>query len=181
MFVGRVNELGRLEQALIQTMAGEPGHFMITGERGIGKTSLLLYLKALAQGNITFNSVKFNFLVLDLDIDTNSTRLGIIHRIKMHLDSQLVKSEPARTFLKNVWSFLQRIHIMDSGITPESGKESDEVMLNEFFLTLAQVYGKTCNNDHETTFASRYGGILIIIDEADNCSPQLHLGSFISY
>ena len=69
---------------------------MITGERGIGKTSLLLYLKALAQGNIDFNSIKFKFLVLDLDIDTNSTQLGIIHRIQMRLDNQLGKDETAK-------------------------------------------------------------------------------------
>ena len=179
MFVGRVNELERLEQALIQTMAGEPAHFMITGERGIGKTSLLLYLKALAQGNITFNSVKFKFLVLDLDIDTNSTQLGLMHRIKMHLDNQLGKSEPARTFLRDAWSFLQRIHIMDSGITPEAERVSDEVMLDEFALTLAQVCERTCSATPESTFSARYEGIMIIIDEADNCSPQLHLGSFI--
>ena len=179
MFVGRVNELERLEQAFIQTIAGEPAHFMITGERGIGKTSLLLYLKALAQGNITFNSEKFKFLVLDLDIDTNSTQLGLINRIKMHLDTQLGKSESARTFLKDAWSFLQRVRIMDSGITPEIENISDEVMLDEFALTLAQVCERTCNASPESTFSTRYDGILILIDEADNCSPQLHLGSFI--
>ena len=35
MFVGRVNELGRLEQVLIQTMAGEPGYFMIRHYQGL--------------------------------------------------------------------------------------------------------------------------------------------------
>jgi AAA ATPase domain len=179
MFVGRVNELERLEQAFIQTKAGEPVHFMITGERGIGKTSLLFYLQALAQGNITFNSMKFNFLVLDLDIDTNTTQLGLIHRIKMHLDDQLEKNERARTFLKDAWSFLQRVHIMDSGITPETEKVLDEVMVDEFVLTLAQVCKRICNTDSEDTFSARYEGVLLIIDEADNCSSQLHLGSFI--
>jgi hypothetical protein len=179
MFIGRVNELKRLEQAFIQTIAGEPAHFMITGERGIGKTSLLLYLKALAEGYITLNSAKFNFLVLDLDIDTNSTQLGLIGRIKMHIDNRLGKSERARTFLKEAWSFLQRVHIMDSGITQESENASDEVMLDEFSLMLAQICERTCNPEGEPTFSAKYQGILLVIDEADNCSPQLHLGSFI--
>ncbi len=38
VFVGRLEEIKRLEQALIQSRSGEPAHFMITGERGIGKT-----------------------------------------------------------------------------------------------------------------------------------------------
>ena len=44
MFVGRVGELEKLEAALLQTKAGQPTNFMLTGERGIGKTSLLDYL-----------------------------------------------------------------------------------------------------------------------------------------
>lgn len=178
MFVGRVSEIERLEQALVQTRAGEPAHFMITGERGIGKTSLLLYLKALAQGKIQFNSVTFNFLVLDLDVEPNSTQLGLISRIKMRLENQLGKSERARTFLKESWAFLQRLHIMDFGIAPEQKNSSEEVLLDEFALTLAQVCERTCNPDSEPTFSARHDGILLIIDEADNCPSQLHLGSF---
>jgi hypothetical protein len=52
MFVGRLDELGALEQSLVQTRAGQPKHFMVTGERGIGKTSLLNYLRWVAQGQI---------------------------------------------------------------------------------------------------------------------------------
>ncbi len=181
MFVGRIQEIERLEQALVQTKSGEPAHFMITGERGIGKTSLLLYLKALAKGDILFNSLSFNFLILDLDVDTYSTQLGLINRIKMHLDKQLGESEPARIFLKDAWSFLQRVRIMNSGIDNKPNTASDEVILDEFALTLAQVCKRTCGlvSDSESPFSAKYDGILLIIDEADNCSPQLQLGSFL--
>ncbi|MDI6740387.1 MAG: hypothetical protein QME74_08500 [Candidatus Edwardsbacteria bacterium] len=43
-FVGRLDEIKSIERSLIQTRADSPCHFMITGERGIGKSSLLLYL-----------------------------------------------------------------------------------------------------------------------------------------
>jgi len=39
MFVGRVTELDKLEADLIQARAGQPTNFMLTGERGIGKTT----------------------------------------------------------------------------------------------------------------------------------------------
>ena len=41
MVVGRINEIERIENSLFQTKADRSSHFMITGERGIGKTSLL--------------------------------------------------------------------------------------------------------------------------------------------
>jgi Cdc6-like AAA superfamily ATPase len=179
MFVGRIQEIERLEQALVQTRSGDPAHFMITGERGIGKTSLLLYLKFLAQGLIPYNAVSFNFLILDLDVDTNSTQLGLISRIKMHLDNQLGKTEHARNFLKEAWSFFQRVRIMDSGIASKSDNGSEEVVLDEFALTLAQVCARTCEIDSQLTFSAKYDGILLLIDEADNCSAQLQLGSFL--
>ena len=45
MFIGRIKEVERLESQLFQTKAGQPTNFLITGERGIGKSSLLLYKK----------------------------------------------------------------------------------------------------------------------------------------
>ena len=98
---------------------------MITGECAIDKTSLLLYLKALARGHLPFNSVTLKFLALDLDVDTNSTQLGLIRRIRMHLNTQLGQSEPARNFLQETWPFLQRLRIMDSGVAarPEDGRD----------------------------------------------------------
>lgn len=179
MFVGRLQEIERLEQSLVQTRSGEPAHFMITGERGIGKTSLLLYLKYLARGDIPFNSATFKFLVLDLDLDTNTTQLGLIRRIKMHLENQLGQSELARNFLNEAWAFLQRIRVMDSGIEKTPEDASDELLLDEFAITLARVCNRTCTPDAEAIFSARYDGILIVIDEADNCSLELHLGSFL--
>lgn len=179
MFVGRLQEIERLEQALVQAWAQEPAHFMITGERGIGKTSLLLYLKYLAKGDISFNSANFRYMVLDLDVDNNTTQLGLIRRIKMHLENQLGSTESARNFLKEAWSFLQRIRIMDSGIQAKNADASGEVLLDEFALSLARVCERTCDAKAETLFSARYDGILVVIDEADNCSPDLQLGSFL--
>jgi Cdc6-like AAA superfamily ATPase len=179
MFVGRLEEIKRLEQALIQSRSGEPAHFMITGERGIGKTSLLLYLKFLACGDIPYNKVNFRFLILNLDADANTTQVGIIKRIQMHLDRQLSQSEPARDFLKKAWSFVQRLRIMDSEIQAKASEASDELLLDEFALSLAQVCDRTCQADAQALFSAKYDGFLLLIDEADNCSPQLQLGSFL--
>ena len=78
MFVGRIDELQALEQSLVQTRAGQPKHFMLTGERGIGKTSLLNYLRWVAQGEIDgLDGEKFKFLVLDLATGASTDHSGI--------------------------------------------------------------------------------------------------------
>ena len=52
MFSGRLNEILALEKGLFQTKNGNPLNFLVTGERGIGKSSLLNYLRPLAEGSI---------------------------------------------------------------------------------------------------------------------------------
>ena len=179
MFVGRLEEIERLQQALVQARSQEPAHFMITGERGIGKTSLLLYLTYIAKGDIHFNSVNFHYMVLSLDVDSNTTQFGLIRRIQMCVEDQLGQTESARTFLKDTWSFLQRIRVMDSEIQARLPDASGEVLCDKFVQSLARVCERTCCDDAEKLFSARYDGILMVIDEADNCSPDLHLGSFL--
>ena len=97
----------------------------------------------------------------------------------MHLDDQLGETERARNFLKETWSFLQRVQIMDSGIGPMVESNLDEVILDEFALKLARVCERTCTADSRSPFSAKFDGVLLIIDEADNCSAQLNLGSFL--
>jgi hypothetical protein len=52
MFHGRVDELEFIDHCLLQTKKGNPQHFLIEGERGIGKSSLLLCEQFVAEGLI---------------------------------------------------------------------------------------------------------------------------------
>lgn len=179
VFVGRIAELERLEAALAQTCIDEPAHFMVTGERGIGKTSLLLYLNYVAKGQIPVDGRTFRFLVLNLDVDQSTTQIGLVRRIQNHLDNELGKSERARTFLKDAWSLLQRVRIMDSGIDAVDRTLCDEVTLDQFSISLANVAQRVCTSDSDSPFDARYEGILLLIDEADNSAANLNLGSFL--
>jgi len=85
MFAGRLNEISRLESFLFQTKASQPSNFLIIGERGIGKSSLLLFCKAIAEGAISIEEPKLNYLVIDLVIDQNTTQLGLIRKIELGL------------------------------------------------------------------------------------------------
>ena len=65
MFAGRLTEIITLEKGLHQTKNNNPINFLITGERGIGKSSLLTYIKFLANGEIKSPDYNlFNFLTI---------------------------------------------------------------------------------------------------------------------
>lgn len=177
-FVGRLVELRRLKSALIQTSAGKPVNFMITGERGIGKTSLLNYLKHAAEGRIQIEGATLSFVVVDSDVDQATTQLGLISKIQLGLEKALGRQEAAREFLKNAWSFLQRIEA--GGIkVGEAKKASDELLLDEFAYSLAETANRVCSDaEGPSLWNTKADGLLILIDEADNGGKALHLGSF---
>jgi Cdc6-like AAA superfamily ATPase len=59
MFCGRMDELRFLDHCLLQTKNGNPQHFLVEGERGIGKSSLLLSELVVATGRAqTFDGDK---------------------------------------------------------------------------------------------------------------------------
>jgi hypothetical protein len=179
MFVGRIEEIERLESSLVQTRADQPAHFIITGERGIGKTSLMTYIRCLAQGSIVLENLKFKFLVIDVDIDRNTTQLGLIRRIECALTSELGKSEPARHFLADAWSFLKRLEVAGTKLNASGSAQCDEVLADEFANSFAAVTQRMCMQPQASGFADSFEGILVLIDEADNSSSALQLGSFL--
>ena len=42
MFTGRIEEMHTIEQCLFQAKHGNPQHFLVEGERGIGKSSVVV-------------------------------------------------------------------------------------------------------------------------------------------
>ncbi len=95
MFVGRLEEVRILGANLLQARAGRPVHFMITGERGIGKSSPLTYLKYVAEGAVPIEGTTARFLVVDTDVDPSTTQLDLMERIELGLRRALGKTEPA--------------------------------------------------------------------------------------
>src|SRR5690606_13614867 len=139
LFVGRLNEVGQLERGLYQTRIGNPRNFLITGERGIGKTSLMLYVKAGAHGLAEVEERKLNFLVAETDIDKSTSQLTLVQKIQRALDYELSKTERAKTFLKSAWSYLQRIEAAGVSLREAREPENAELVVNEFTYSLADI------------------------------------------
>jgi Cdc6-like AAA superfamily ATPase len=178
MFVGRLTESDKLENHLLQAQAGRPVNFLLTGERGIGKTSLLLYLKHLASGKIALTGKTLSFLVIETDVDQRVDQLALVKKIELGLRRELSKTEQARQFMSDAWKFLQRVQMGGFSIKGEQDRD-DDLVVEEFAYSLAETVRRiTCPESGET-FSTTYDGLLLVIDEADNSSAALDLGSFL--
>ena len=138
----------------------------------------MMYLRYVAQEKITIGDETVNFLVIETDIDKSTTQLGLIQKIELSLDKQLGMSEPARNFLRDAWDFLKRIRIMDSDIKEVQNTMCEELLVEEFSYSLANIVQRTCLEGEGNIFNAKYDGVLVLIDEADNSSDELHLVSF---
>ena len=180
MFAGRWTEVQRLESGLNQTRAGHPGHFMLTGERGIGKTSLLNYIRWLAAGDIIVNEeLNFKYLVIDTDVDAKTTQFGLIKKIELCIRWELGKTESAKSFLSDAWEFIQRIEALGVKLNEPSSIDR-ETLLDEFAHSLAKTVERLCDGkETEDLFSAKYDGVLILADESDNASVDLDFGVFL--
>jgi len=173
MFAGRVAELKKFELGFLQARAGEPMNFLITGDRGIGKSSLLLYQAAVARGQIeSWNREKFRFCVVSLQISEKTDVITFLKALENSIRREVGKTEVVRKFLGDTWEFIQRVKVMDSSIDRAQRESQEELVLADF----CQSFAATVNRITQPGQEDRRDGLIVIIDEADNASPDLRLG-----
>ncbi|WP_416448326.1 AAA family ATPase [Leeuwenhoekiella sp. A2] len=178
MFAGRYDELVTTEKLLIQAKANKGHGFLLTGQRGIGKTSLLNLLKYKAEGDIDVNGQNLNFLVVDIDITKDTTQQILIKKIEIALKRKLARTEKTRAIFGEIWNFVGRIEA--AGVKVNTNSTSDnELIFEEFCYSLADTLNRVTKTTDKSKFDSSYDGLLIMIDEADNACPELDLGTFI--
>lgn len=171
MFHGRVNELDSLERALEQTKAGNPRHFLLQGERGIGKSSLLYYVDLLATGQVTCfdNHSRFKFVVLNIELDPGNDYLDIIKKIGTELTRAIERNDELRRLAKQVWDFLSKWEVLGVKFRREQATYEQHTLLAdlaESFINLDLQLAKTID------------GLLILVDEADKPPASANLGQF---
>ncbi|MDF0601801.1 ATP-binding protein [Psychromarinibacter sp. C21-152] len=98
MFTGRLDEIETIEHSLFQTKNENPQHVLISGERGIGKSSLLFYADLIARGDIEVEKANFNFLSVSTDLAGVTSQGGIIEQIGRELRSKLKSYDKLRAF-----------------------------------------------------------------------------------
>lgn len=173
MFAGRLTEIREIEKLLFQTKNGNSSSFLIHGERGIGKSSLLFYINAVARGEISpDDGTNFNFMVISVSLEPHDTYKDVIYKIAREYDRELKKNEKIKATLKEVWEFITNWEVM--GVKYQKVKEEldAEVMLEELTEKTISILEKTNNT---------LDGIYIFIDEADKPSLNPNLGVLSKY
>lgn len=176
MFAGRYDELISLEKGLFQTMHGQPANFLITGDRGIGKSSLLLYLQHLSVGGVDSPEYgKFDFLSIHIPVSDKLDIVTLLKLIERNISREIGKVESVRNFLSETWSFIQRLRVMDSGISAAEQDSEVELQLDQFSYSLAETCKRIVKPERGE---KKKDGLLFLFDECDNSTPALRLGYF---
>jgi len=172
LFQGRKEEMLIIEQSLFQTKNGNPQHFLIEGERGLGKSSLFLMVEKQATGKIPLrNSEKVNFVVINIELDSTQSFFEILKAIAVDFKRALSERDRIKTLASGVWDFLSNWEIL--GVRYHKFDENliqPYEILNELVLNFEKVVKLTKNE---------IDGILILIDEADRPSEKSSLGEIV--
>jgi hypothetical protein len=171
-FAGRAAELTSIDRCLYQTKNGNPSHFLIHGERGIGKSSLLFATELTARGEVTTmeDNLTLNFIPLSLSLEASDTYSDTINRVGRLLSGALDERQQFRAMLKSAWKFFTRWTVMGVKYDTEDSTTHTESQLVE---NLADSFAKA-----DTALTTNIDGFLILIDEADRAKNS-DLGRFL--
>ena len=168
MFIGRSDEISLIEQALFQTKNGNPQHLLLTGERGIGKSSLLYFADLVARGELDSIDIKFNFLTISTDLAGIVSQVGIIRQVARELRSKLRTHAALQDKAKKLWEFLSNWEVLG---VKYHGREA-ELDPDELLDELVRIIGDVIEQD-------AFDGVVILLDEADHPPVSAHLGEFV--
>ncbi len=161
MFSGRKNEIEIIKKCLFQTKYESPQNFLIQGERGIGKSSLVLYAKYLANGSLNEEHKKYNFIVIKIDLEAKYTFFNIAERLISEIEAEINKLN----LLDSIKSMLKSIQT--SYISIKTQKTPSSMLIAQIADLLKKI-SETKDID----------GVCLLIDEADKPSAETGLGSF---
>lgn len=175
MFAGRSEEISKLHSAMHATRDGNPNHLLFIGERGIGKSSILLLAKYISDGSIILHDTEFNYMPLYISLDSSIKVADLCGKIERSIAREYRKRGDARQRLKDIWDFVKRIEISGSGIKAQNSMSDNEIvdrLVESISRTIENLSG--LNNEEV-----KYDGIVFLIDEIDNISDELQLGMLI--
>jgi hypothetical protein len=171
VFTGRIEESKALERMLFNTKNGNPQHFLLHGERGIGKSSLCYIHDLAASGVIIgWENQRYNFLTVSLILEPSDTYETILRKLGSTLRRRLANHNKLQARARDVWDFLKQWEVMGVKFrTPEAIATPTELLdeLVESYSTASAKIGDT------------FEGILISIDEADKPPASANLGALL--
>lgn len=171
-FAGRDAERRLITQSLFQTKRGNAEHFILFGDPGIGKTSLLTYSEGLASGRTDSEEGGiYRFITIFITLNETYSAVGLVKAIGEKLHKAVSTYRRTREVLSDTWEFLKRWQV--GGIKyneGESDDESPEGLLDE----LVDGIQKSILELREEV-----DGLLVVLDETERIADTAQIGEFL--
>ena len=172
-FAGRSDEVFKVQAALNQTRHGNTQHILLTGERGIGKTSLAIFARYMAQEPNIILGTDFRFATAYYTVERGQSLIDVCQGLTSKLLSQVDKglAQSCVDKLKGL-NLHFGIHVPGVGEIKVDPKETSEVK--------ARLYADFENAIKEAwdELRNTYNGILLVVDELHNLENFEGAGSF---
>lgn len=132
LFHGRIEEIKFIDHCLLQTRDGNPQHFLIEGERGIGKSSLFWLEEFVATGSVETleKRERLNFLVVSVVLQEQDTYFSVIRKITAAFKAQIGKREKLKSFALSTWDFMSRFEVGGIKYNKGNSKNDDTELLD---------------------------------------------------
>lgn len=174
MFCGRFDEINKIKRSLYSTVDDNPNHLLFLGERGIGKTSLLLLSKYYSTGDIKIDDDNpIQFLTLYLSLDKNMNKIDLCKKIVRQIERDFRNNSSKLQLLKDIWKFVQRIEVSGTKINSTPSTDESE-MIDDLIYSISDTIKQITNDDE-----NKKDGIVFLFDEVDNMNKSLELGLLI--
>lgn len=167
-FTGRVDEILTIQNCLYQAKFENPQHFLIEGERGIGKSSLVNLIGNIGRGDVNLD-YEMNFIVCSIDVGGVHSQLDIVRRLGREIKSQISSSEPIKAKAGKVWDFLSNWEIL--GVRFHKDDKADPDDAREALVDQIANLMEAAKADRD--------GLLLLMDEADAAPAEANLGEFL--
>ena len=122
IFAGRLQQLNEISTCIYQTAGFNPQNVLITGERGIGKTSIAMVTKAIAEMDITWKEgfLKEPFLVVNVSVQDETPSEIVIAQVIKELDLVIKPSFTSiKDYLKGFLDLFSELKLFGSGYNNE--------------------------------------------------------------
>lgn len=174
MFYGRVAEIEAIERSLFQAKYGNPVHFLVQGERGIGKSSLFNLVQLTASGRIAplNETPNLRFLVVSVDLGGAHTQVDIIRSIARELRGAVAERETLKAKAKVFWEWASNWEVLGVRFHKDSSQLDPQEVSEDLVTNVAGLCA---------SLAGEIDGILFLVDEADRPEVDAGLGEFCKY
>lgn len=169
LFVGRIEYINAIHERLCEAAAGKQQNIFLSGERGIGKSSLAKYIRVLADKKINALSIHV-FLggVHDLD--------ELVRRIFEEVLKAASNQSWFEKFKTNFGTYIQSVDVFGVTLSFQPPKEKMQSLTGHFSEAITNIH-----ND----IKSERSSILIILDDINGISKTPEFAhwykSFVDY